>query len=288
MDRLDRWSNKQHADVSVELRGDRGELYLVDTYSHDDDTVGKAVRITSMGYHRLNAKAGLEILTPPDIRYENTTRPNPYILRDDSHKVVEVIARKIALGFAPNGGLVAADQTVSFRPINKLISDLLPIIHRYPAVGEICNKSSIGREELKKGWFEPLHDSGSSSIGIWVPNVKHQELHSLWHEYGKSISYAERYAQTMCERNAIKKHPAISFSTLAVHRGNDGVLSMRIPVRIWKYGGDIQEQLTKIGSQLRLDKPIEDVNIERYEGSGDEDIPHVEPKKETEETDDDQ
>jgi len=191
--------NKQRIPVRL-TQGDK-EFYL--NLDDGTDVLGRIA-----GYRKLAHAAGVKILTPPTLRYNNETRSNPHVIRDGG-KLVEVVSRKISFGHDHHGEQIAVDQTIFFNPLNYLAKKLIDMSLKYPNIAKMANKDAIPAKDIKGGFFISVADSGVSNVGVFVPNLAHPELENVWSDYNDSVLYAERNAQTMCERSALQKHPAI-------------------------------------------------------------------------------
>lgn len=187
--------------ISVKLSQVDKEFYL-----NLDDGTEVLGRIG--GYRKLAHAAGVKVLTPPTLKYNNETRSNPHVIRDGG-KLVEVVSRKISFGRDYHGSPVVVDQTIFFNPINYLAKKLIDMSLKYPNIAKTVNKDAIPAKDIKSGFFISVADSGVSNVGVFVPNLAHPELENIWSDYNDSVLYAERNAQTMCERSALQKHPAI-------------------------------------------------------------------------------
>ena len=239
--------SKVNSQVQISLASFRNEIYTKDTES------GPAVFGRISGYRILAHTAGLKLLTPPRLVYNNEERSNPHIVRDNG-RLIEVVSRKIAFGFDHNGEPVAVDQTIVFNPLNYLARTLLELAHMYPTIAKMINRASILPKELKAGMFISVIDSGVTDIGVFVPNLGHPELDDVWKKYNESVLYSERNAQTMCERSAIQKHPAIPALNISMMIEED-VLS--VGITSWTLSGEDSSRMSNIASNIELGKPVD-------------------------------
>jgi hypothetical protein len=259
---------KQHFDVVVNLTSARDELYLTEQWDSAQGCSVQRLQIKAAGYQKINAKAGLMLLTPRGLEVDGVVQQNPHIIRDSGHSLVEAVVRKIAFGFAPNGQLSAIDQTVTINPKRMLASKILPLVERYPSLGRYTVLTNISASERKTGMFLPVIDTGISQLGLFLPDVTKPELQKFWREYIETITFADRTAQTICERNAIRKHPSVSLRSLPVERDADGNLVASVPVRAWKFSGDVQSELQRIAYEIEMGKRREDIDFIYEENDG--------------------
>jgi len=66
--------------------------------------------------------------------------------------------------------------------------------------------------EKKRGWFVLLEPP----VGLWL-NLAHAEVRGLLETHTQRLRFAERTATSICERNALRAHPAIAKSQVEAH-----------------------------------------------------------------------
>lgn len=232
------------------------KLYEQDREFYQEHRDGEDPTIlgTVKGYKRLAHAAGVKILTPPKLSHGGGEVSNPFVVREGGH-LVEIMSRKIAFGYDHHGEPTAVDQIILFNPMNHLAKKLLEIAKKYPAIAIIKNRASIQAAKLKQGMFISLADTGITDVGVWVEDIGHPELTEIWTEYHNSVLYAERNAQTICERSAIRKHPGIpEFSDSML---SDDGLFLSVPLYAWSVNELESKEMTEIASKIELGKTVD-------------------------------
>ena len=229
--------------LSIQMTQANKEFYLK-TIDEEMTVLGRIA-----GFRRMAHATGVKVLTPPYLKYNDEQRSNPHIVRD-SGKMIEVVCRKIAFGLDFHGEPTAVDQTIIFNPLNYLAKKLIDLSKKYPGIAKIINKASLTAKELKDGLFIPIIDSGVSMVGVFVPSITHPELENIWSEHHDSVLYSERNAQTMCERSAIQKHPAIP--TLSTSMLLDEGETLSVDLYQWDMDKVESQNLLSIASKIEL------------------------------------
>ena len=166
--------------------------------------------ITAEGYFRLNQFANINLLKPTTVMVNGVEQGNPYyILNKESNAVDMVIIRKIAFGRAPTGGYAAIDQTLYYSPKAYFMRELMKLVE-YPKVAVMRMASSLTEEEKTNCFFAEV----TGGLGVLVLNVAHQDFLKIINSFAESQVMAGRRAETICERNCLKKHPSIGISSV--------------------------------------------------------------------------
>ncbi len=211
--------------AEVPLSASRGEIYALPVWDADTKQKRHVWQITAAGYYRLNQVAGVTIVTPPKVYVEGEEKHNPYKRRDPkTGQLISVVVRKIALGRGPTGNLVAVDQTLELEPLAYLVRDLEVLKDKAPE--DIRDMLQAEFEAARKrgeltGWaFFPVLNTGLDVVGI-AANLANPKVAKKLKDYQELVLFAERRAVTICERNALKRHPAIAAQVVqADERGN--------------------------------------------------------------------
>lgn len=168
-----------------------------------------SMTITAAGYNSLNRIASISIFTP-----EKLTLPdgqivvNPYPIFDQESGTIEKVwVRKIAIGYAPSGNLVMTSTTLLYDIKLYFIQDLIKKIKNDKSVGKITVENLLTDEERKKGIFESVQ----GKMGVWA-NLENIDALKCFETFVQNKLFADRKAQTVAERNVLKKHPALAFS----------------------------------------------------------------------------
>lgn len=187
------------------IKAIRGRVKLEEKKGHIAVIQSKAM-ITAAGYNAMNQFAGISIITP-----EKLTLPdgqmvvNPYpIIDPESGTIDKVWVKKTAIGYSPTGNLVMTSSTLLYDIKMYFIQDLNKKVQSNKAAGRMCMEQMLTEEEKQKGMFLPIQ----GKMGIWV-NLTNADILKCMDTYIQNKLFAERKAQTIAERNALKKHPAL-------------------------------------------------------------------------------
>lgn len=161
--------------------------------------------ITNEGYIACNKVAGLTSYTPQNLQVDGRSVPNPYLVLDpESGSIEKVWVRKAVVGYSPMGNLVITVSTLLYDLKMYLIEDIVKKIKKDKDAGKFCNKSSLSEDEFKNGFFLPYQ--GEMGIyALW----NDPEISKANETFIGNKKNAERKAQTICERNAFRKHPTM-------------------------------------------------------------------------------
>ena len=187
------------------IKAIRGKVKLEEKKGHIAVIQGKAM-ITAPGYNAMNQFAGVSIITPEKLTLPNgDVVVNPYpIIDPESGTIDKVWVKKTAIGYSPTGNLVMTSSTLLYDIKMYFIQDLNKKVQYNKGAGRMCMEQMLTDEEKKKGMFLRIQ----GTMGIWV-DLTHTEILKCMDTYIQNKLFAERKAQTIAERNALKKHPAL-------------------------------------------------------------------------------
>ncbi|VBB05598.1 Hypothetical protein LUCI_0808 [Lucifera butyrica] len=178
---------------------------------------GKAMT-TGKGFYRANQIANLSIITP-----EKLTLPtgqvvvNPFPVVDpESQTLRKVWVKKMAIGCGPTGNLVITTATLLYDINMYFIQDLMKKVTKNSGAGRICLETMLTEEEKKTGIFYKI----DGNMGVWA-NTSHAEILKAIDTFINKKNFAERNAQTIAERLAMAKHPALSHIAYVNFQGPD-------------------------------------------------------------------
>jgi hypothetical protein len=231
----------------VTLSEELGEIYEIPGYGD----IPSKYSITAVGYFKLNQVAGVSIITPKSLRLENgDVVVNPFIVRDTNGQVSGVWLRKTSIGRSPTGNISMISSTLQYDVSQYFLSDLIKKVKNNSRAGRLCNSKTLTDDELKKGIFMPVF----GEMGIWV-NLEDKDVYKAVETLSENRKFAERKAQTIAERNALKKHPAFS----QVYVSPQGVKPKRIAkVCVVGWTCDLTEtELQKLAEQVDSGDEIE-------------------------------
>lgn len=207
------------------IKAVKGNIMLEERKGHIADIQGKAM-ITAAGYNEMNKIAGVSIITP-----EKLTLPdgqivvNPYPIIDrESGTISKVWVKKMAIGYSPIGNIVITSSTLLYDITMYFVQDLVNKVQYNKNAGKLCMEQFLTEEEKKTGIFLKIE----GSLGVWA-NIQDKDVIKAMNTYIQNKLFAERKAQTICERNVLKKHPALS-TVYADAQGPDKAKLARVPV----------------------------------------------------------
>ncbi|WP_179945225.1 hypothetical protein [Clostridium carboxidivorans] len=183
----------------------RGRVKLEERKGHLAVIQGKAM-ITAAGYNAMNQFAGISIITPEKLTLPNgDIVVNPYpIIDPESGTIDKVWVKKTAIGYSPTGNLVMTSSTLLYDIKMYFIQDLNKKVQYNKGSGRMCMEQTLTDDEKKKGMFLRIQ----GTMGIWV-DLTNVDILKCMDTYIQNKLFAERKAQTIAERNALKKHPSL-------------------------------------------------------------------------------
>jgi len=221
--------------------------------------------VTAEGYRILNKYAGVQVLTPPNVMVDGMEKLNPCIMRSDDGQIDYVYVRKVALGRAPMGNLVPIDYTLYFSPSQMLARDLIERFKPYvpkngvakPAAawGRLVRKDALADEDLADATKQFVPYGGGLYLEI---DLNHPEVIGKIADHANMVLFADRRAQTMCERNCLKAHPAIAVSKVEVVNG-----IAEVQIITWPQADESLEALDTIMGNIAAGNPIDGVEVQR-------------------------
>lgn len=188
------------------IKAVKGKVNLLESKGHLAEIQNK-VMITEAGYRELNKIAGISIITPEKLTLpDGQVVVNPYpIIDPESGTISKVWVKKLGIGYSPTGNLVITSSTLLYDIKMYLIQDLAKKVQYNKDAGRICMEQMLTEDEKRRGAFFKIE----GFMGVWV-DLSHKEVIKALDTYINNKLFAERKAQTICERNVLKKHPALS------------------------------------------------------------------------------
>ena len=189
----------------IPLSPDRGDTYPISARIGGEWK--KVQSITAQGYFKLNAAVGVSFVAPETLKdNDGKTRPNPYIHRDETGKVLTVRTRQIGIGRAPTGTLVMHDLTIELNLPMNLAQDL-------------WSKWTGRKQDSPKDWGRPVPENSPRPAdleGNWAPypmlngvtlyvNLADKDAIAALGEHINRQRFAERTAVTVCQRNVLRR-----------------------------------------------------------------------------------
>lgn len=221
--------------------------------------IKRKVMITAAGYNFLNRIAGLSILTPEKLTLpDGKIVANPYLIIDPATGFVEKIwVKKMVIGYGPTGNLVITTNTLLYDCKAYFLRDVIGKVQSNKNAGKICNENSLTEDEKRKGFYVRIN----GSIGLWL-NSEDKDVIKAVDTYIDSMTFADRKAQTICEKNCMKKHPALAFNYVNA-TGKENNLEAYVDVIGYTY--DLtREDLERLSNEENIQE-INGNKIERVE-----------------------
>lgn len=226
----------------MKLEEKKGEIAVIQ---------GKCM-ITAAGYNTCNKVAGLSIITPEKLTLpDGSVVVNPFPIIDKaSGSITKVWVKKLAVGYSPIGNIVITSSTLLYDINMYFIQDLIKKLKQNSKVGKICDERMLTDEEKRTGIFMKI----DGTIGIWA-NLADKDVMSCVETYVQNKLFAERKAQTICERNVMKRHPALSQIYVDAQGPDKGKTGY---INIIGYTHDMtKEDLLLLASQYEKNEPID-------------------------------
>ena len=184
--------------------------------------------VTADGYRRLNQIAGVNIVTPATLKLPNGKEVvNPYMVREGD-RTIGIWVKKVAIGLSPLGTIVRVDATLYFDLTVYFLQDIASKINFYKNAGDIVLETSLTAEDRKKFMILPW------SYGLVLKaDPAHEEIRKTISTQIQREKFAERIATTICERNVLKKHPALAYAAVSAKVRSEYDAEARLPVFGW-------------------------------------------------------
>lgn len=252
--------------VNLSLRESEGEIIGVPVRVPDRQGGGREKKTvirytpTAQGFSRINEVAGVQIISPDWVMVEDKRQPNPFVLIDPDSKTPAVVyCRKIAIGRSTVTGNLSATDVMVRLDINLYF--LETIISKLKWITDEATADEFAqygvREEPPKGsgWhFRPIASGG---IGLWI-NYRHHRMKEIFSDHITRMKFVERVAQTMAERNALKKNAAIP----STFKGTNGVVATRVHSWVTDFDRSELERIRTMAQEGSLHEHPDIIDVE--------------------------
>jgi hypothetical protein len=198
--------------ANVTLTTEKNQLYKV----------GSNWQPTAAAYNYLNKIASVSIVRPNSVIVDGEEKSNPFITRNPQTKIIEsVFIRKMGIGYSASGNIVVIDKTLYYHLYTYFIESIQAKMKqviwksgkptkekKYP---DLARLGKADNEELENaGWvFYPIE----LPVGIWL-NLDDPVAQDIFAEHTQRQRFAERIADTICNRNILRDHPAIGIASV--------------------------------------------------------------------------
>ncbi len=189
-----------------QIRSVKGAVTLSERNGEIATIQGKTMT-TAKGFNTLNQIAGLSIITP-----EKLTLPdgqivvNPFPVIDvESGSISKIWVKKIAIGYSPTGNLVVTSSTLLYDINAYFIQDVMKKVRYNQDAGRVCMEQMLTEEDKRNTVFLKIE----GSLGI-AANIQNKDILKAIETFVDKKRFAERNAQSICERLVMSKHPALA------------------------------------------------------------------------------
>lgn len=205
-----------------QIRSVKGAVNLSEQNGEIATIQGKTMT-TAKGFNTLNQIAGLSIITP-----EKLTLPdgqivvNPFpVIDPESGSISKIWVKKLAIGYSPIGNLVVTSSTLLYDINAYFIQDVMKKVQWNQGAGRVCMEQMLTEEEKQSHIFLKIE----GHLGI-AANIQHKEVLKAIDTFINKKQFAERNAQSICERLVMSKHPALASAAYVSKQGEFA----RVPV----------------------------------------------------------
>jgi hypothetical protein len=228
----------------------KAQVRLDERKGHLAEIQGK-VMITGAGYNEMNKVAGVSVITPEKLTLpDGSVVVNPYpIIEPVSGSISKVWVKKMAIGLSPIGNLVITTSTLLYDIQMYFIQDLVKKIKYSAAAGRLCMESMLTDQDRQKGIFCRIE----GELGVWA-DFSNKDVLTCIETFVQNKLFAERKAQTIAERNAMKKHPALA-TTLVIPTGPEKARTAVVNVVGFSHDFS-QQELLDIAQKAADGEPI--------------------------------
>lgn len=207
---------------------------------------------TSKGFYKANQITSLSIITPEKVTLpDGNIVVNPYpIIDKESGTIRKIWCKKMAIGYSPIGNLVATSATLLYDINMYFIQDLVKKVQYNAGSGRIAMEFTLTEKEKQSGIFFKI----DGQLGIWA-DVTHKEILKAIDTFINKKTFGERNAQTIAERVALQKHPALAHLAYVTAEGPEKL--RRAKATVIGYIHDLtQNQLMDIAAQAERGEEI--------------------------------
>lgn len=275
-----------------------------------------SAEVTYQGYLRQNAVAGCAVGSPPTVMVDGEPKTNPYFQRavgvnGRPGDIVRVVVAVVVVGPAPaTGNPVAVNYVLDYDPSKDLLHMLGDCAEKHPDDCYLIDESQVEAELAARASVAPPGPSQSSdtskpapsrarSSWTFVPlyggvgylvNLRVEAVRAAYQKFTGILQDAQKKAQTVARRNAMRAHPALAIHTVTL----DGTGSAVVGVTGWAMDQSamarwmkIQERIARgleLGPELEVISVAESYDAERHAAGADAADPEARVAAEAETT----
>lgn len=209
-----------------------------------------SAEVTYQGYLRQNAVAGCAVGSPPTVIVDGEPKTNPYFQRAIGANgrpgdIVRVVIAVVVVGPAPaTGNPVAVNYVLDYDPSKDLLHMLGECADKHPDDCYLIDESQVEAELATRATTpgqaagDPNKPSRARASWTFVPlyggvgylvNLRVDAVRAAYAKFTGILQDAQKKAQTVARRNAMRAHPALATHTVTL----DGTGSAVVGVTGW-------------------------------------------------------
>lgn len=225
--------------------------------SGDFHTIQRKSIISANGYKKLNRVAGINIVSPPTLWWNEKEVSNPYPIQGSEPGTIKAIMmRRLGIGYSPIGNLVVIDKSLYFNIFTYFTESLMKLAKDKPAIVKLGLRymcpfmPTVTPQKGEEGEYYVI-DSENQKIyrfigleqgtGVWF-DMSASDILDAYQTNSQRQKFAERIGQTILDRNILKDHPCIGISQVLPQNG-----FAQVDVYGWRHALDRKrfDQVTK-------------------------------------------
>lgn len=220
----------------------------------------KKAALTVQGMQAINAVAGVVVATPPTVMVDGVMRSNPYVERSEGRNgrpgdIVRIVQSCVIIGPVPaTGNPVAVNYTLEYSPERELLAMAANLLSRQKDSEDYIRLTTDVAFDAAKlaGWqFIPMY----GGLGYAV-KYKAKPVQAMYGDFVNMLTNAPKKAQTVCMRNAMRRHPALgAYQSVAVNDAGEAV----VPVVGWAGSGDTLRRYQSLAGHIGAGANIGDL-----------------------------
>lgn len=208
------------------IRAVRANVSLSERNGELVNMMGK-VFLTGPGYYKLNKVASVSFHMPEKLELpDGQIVVNPYPIIDPSSQTIrKVWVRETGVGRNELGNIQVVTITLLYDINVYFIDTMMKKIEKNKNAGRLCMESTLTDDEKRNGIFIKI----DGEMGLWA-NLNSPDAFDAIKQFIQDKKFAERKAQTVIERNIIKKITGVTYVNAT---GPDKAKTATVPVTGW-------------------------------------------------------
>ena len=211
--------------------------------------------LTFEGFSRVNSVVGASIVPLPTVVVDGEKKTNPYVQRSESRggglgDVQRIVTAVGVVALSPiTGNPVVVHYTLDYDPAKEFAHMLARIEGDHPNDCYLITEEEASHlresepQEFRRWKYHPLY----GGVGYFF-DLRLDKVRRAYAEFIQLLAFAQRKANTVALRNAMKRHPA--FSIHHVETRSNGTAT--IPVVGWAMQGDAHQRVQRLADRLKV------------------------------------